>query len=187
MAKVDFIREAEVKAKEIYHEFYDVDDAINQKEFVTPLGDIAENLGVSAYVISFDDELKDHVELAQYFKEQEVEGFSIKGSNKIFVDDKPETARQRFTVAHELGHILLGHLEGEGLSVVFRDSGSSPKSNDPNELSANAFAAELLMPEPVMKEAYKMTNSIASLATIFGVTRKAVVLRVERLKELGVI
>lgn len=68
----------------------------------------------------------------------------------IAVNEAQHLNRQRFTIAHELGHFLLGHLSKDSLVdrefVVFRrdDSLSSAKYSD--EIRANRFAAELLMP-----------------------------------------
>lgn len=53
--------------------------------------------------------------------------------------------RQRFTIAHELGHFILHTDEGDE-TVLFRDSVSS-MGTDIREIHANAFAAALLMPE----------------------------------------
>lgn len=55
--------------------------------------------------------------------------------------------RQRFTIAHELGHKELGH--GPGL----RDNNwtFSGSVQDWKEREANAFAAELLMPRDVVR------------------------------------
>lgn len=49
--------------------------------------------------------------------------------------------RQRFTVAHEIGHLLLGHTHA--------DSVNDP--DGPGETEANQFAAELLMPLAMLK------------------------------------
>lgn len=55
--------------------------------------------------------------------------------------DKPRV-RRRFTIAHELGHLALGHLHtGE---MVLDEMSSTTQ---PQEIEANAFAAGLLMPE----------------------------------------
>jgi len=53
----------------------------------------------------------------------------------IYVNEQSRTTRQRFTVAHELGHHLLGH----------RTTGFA-RFNCYQERKANIFAAELLMP-----------------------------------------
>ena len=58
--------------------------------------------------------------------------------------------RQRFTVAHELGHLLLHrgqqfHVDRGGMRV-FRRDGESAAGTNHAEIEANVFAAELLMP-----------------------------------------
>ena len=51
--------------------------------------------------------------------------------------------RQRFTIAHELGHLLLRHTKGYGVFNL--------DSKDVNEKEANIFAAELLIPSNMLK------------------------------------
>lgn len=58
--------------------------------------------------------------------------------------------RVRFTLAHEIGHIVLGHLS------EFRETdggGLTREQNETLEREANAFAAELLTPLPVLRAA----------------------------------
>ena len=56
--------------------------------------------------------------------------------------------RQRFTLAHELGHLLAGdhgvHLD--------KDIFDRAQQKDPSEMRANAFAATFLMPETILRE-----------------------------------
>src|SRR5207245_482886 len=57
--------------------------------------------------------------------------------------------RQRFTIAHEIGHLLLHrgatfHVD-EKSPIGFRNDRSS-MATDEKEIEANQFAAELLMP-----------------------------------------
>jgi Zn-dependent peptidase ImmA (M78 family)/transcriptional regulator with XRE-family HTH domain len=54
--------------------------------------------------------------------------------------DKPRT-RRRFTIAHELGHLALGHLKAGDMVLDGNLGGTSSQ-----ETEANAFAAGLLMP-----------------------------------------
>jgi Zn-dependent peptidase ImmA (M78 family) len=72
----------------------------------------------------------------------------------IVVNNAHAEVRQRFTLAHELGHILLHkytspHADGR-VRVRFRDDDSS-RGSDFEEIEANGFAAELLMPERTIR------------------------------------
>lgn len=77
--------------------------------------------------------------------------------------------RQRFTVAHELGHFALGHQDAP------RDAGNFQSSGDVRERQANRFAAELLMPTSLVSQYYQngLANSVDALANIFGVSKDA--------------
>lgn len=67
-----------------------------------------------------------------------------KNSYIIAVNENHHPNRQRFTIAHELGHYVLGH--GSKEDVLYRNGES-----DPDEVEANAFAAEILMPKGVVR------------------------------------
>jgi Zn-dependent peptidase ImmA (M78 family) len=75
----------------------------------------------------------------------------------IGVNSQHHPNRQRFTIAHELAHIVL-HPE-ELAKAVHVDKGSlrrdrvSAQGTDDLEVEANAFAAELLMPEELLSAA----------------------------------
>ncbi len=73
------------------------------------------------------------------------------GIRTIYVNILDPEFRQRFTIAHEIGHIILDH---EGIS--HRDTSYTVYKGiieRMNEVSANSFAAELLMPEQLLREA----------------------------------
>ena len=59
-------------------------------------------------------------------------------------------ARQRFTLAHELGHLLAGDDQGVHLD---KDIYDRAQAKDPSEMRANSFASAFLMPEDVLREA----------------------------------
>ncbi|WP_084084679.1 ImmA/IrrE family metallo-endopeptidase [Cupriavidus sp. USMAA2-4] len=88
--------------------------------------------------------------------------------------------RQRFTIAHELGHFALRH------GPRFRDSTQSfSLSNyDPIETAANKFAAELLMPATVVNGLItgRGISDFNTLAAMFNVSPAAMRFR---LKNLG--
>jgi len=102
--------------------------------------------------------------------------------------------RQRFSLAHELGHFLLH--KGDvfvDAKVNFRNR-LSAMGVDREEIEANAFAAELLMPAEMLSsdfyEIFKRDNSdahtslIQSLATRYEVSEMAMEFR---LKNLGLL
>jgi Zn-dependent peptidase ImmA (M78 family) len=112
----------------------------------------------------------------------------------------PKT-RQRFTIAHEIGHLELNHLEQYGeheilvdrhFKVMLRDEKSS-QASDPMEIEANAYAAELLMPTAMLIVERELRSSgvdyeddelIHNLANRYKVSRQAMTFRLANLAEL---
>jgi Zn-dependent peptidase ImmA (M78 family) len=114
------------------------------------------------------------------------------GQAMIGVNSLHASTRQRFTLAHELGHILLHRpvLEASGVHVdkgsLRRDSLASEGVDD-QEIEANNFAAELLMPEPLLAAALDGHNldleddeAVEALAKKFKVSTTALQFRVQR-------
>lgn len=95
--------------------------------------------------------------------------------------------RQRFTIAHELGHFALGHLLGAKRLLRDPAANFSSGSSSPVEREANAFAADLLMPEHVLRYAVneKKMFEIARLANLFHVSQVAMRYRLQNLRMLG--
>ncbi|QMU26600.1 ImmA/IrrE family metallo-endopeptidase [Adhaeribacter radiodurans] len=87
------------------------------------------------------------------------------GQSTIGVNSNNIEFRQRFTIAHEIGHYLLEH-QREGVfidkpsnlfTIVYRDQNSST-GEFLQEREANAFAAALLMPRELVNLAIKNTK-----------------------------
>src|SRR5262249_6862121 len=103
----------------------------------------------------------------------------------IIVNAANAPVRQRFTIAHEIGHFALHrgtvYLDGRA-RVNFRD-GLSSMATDQEEIDANAFAAALLMParwvrsdfESVVRNAAVNSEEelAEDLAVRFSVSRQA--------------
>ena len=107
------------------------------------------------------------------------DGFStiINDQPRIFVSADCIPMRQRFTCAHELGHILLGHVGR--YELVNREP--NPGDN-PIEQAANVFASRLLAPACVLWALDARTpGEIASLCQI---SRQAAAYRAERMELL---
>lgn len=105
-------------------------------------------------------------------------------------DPQRLSKRQRFTLAHELGHYFLGHrgavFYDEQTTVIFRREGVS----NPQEAAANAFAAELLMPEPLLRaevedlldsRGWLDDDAVGDLARDYDVSVQAMTIRLSRL------
>lgn len=89
---------------------------------------------------------------------ESISGFIIRSEGKavIGVNSSNAPVRQRFTIAHELGHYLIHppgtddvHIDS-GFEIRFRDEVSS-QGTDKSEQEANFFAAELLMPQKFLQ------------------------------------
>ena len=101
--------------------------------------------------------------------------------------------RQRFTIAHECGHLRLH--EGQRAYVdrsfrVNRRDGASSQATDAEEIEANRFAAELLMPyDMIMKDLVTYAPDIEDeaelrvLANRYGVSLQALTLRIRSVVE----
>ena len=126
--------------------------------------DIAQKLGLQVYYGS------DMENLAGYFDQEK---------NSIYINETDTLSRQRFSIAHEIGHAVLGH-------------GSSPRRNDvtyskftykKKENEANRFATSLLMPEVAVRTCIEQSNmKFPELCKTFGVSERAMGIR---LVELG--
>lgn len=128
----------------------------------------------------------------------ELAGSVIRLPGKIVIGvnaDQPLN-RQRFTIAHELGHLLLHegkqvHLD-ERLRVNLRNATSS-LAVDPDEMEANQFAVELLMPEAFLEKDMLMMvdldpesgNVISDLAEKYKVSEQAMTIRLVALRYLA--
>ena len=134
---------------------------------------------------------------------ESISGFLVKsyGNAIIGVNSSNAPVRQRFTIAHELGHYLLHPSSAEDLhidsnfEIKFRDDLSS-QGTDAEEQEANFFAAELLMPrkflysdianwEKFELEDHKFQESVDVLARKYGVSSQAMVFRLANLGQLN--
>ncbi len=113
--------------------------------------DIAKHLGAKVIYKDFDGE-DDLSGMLFQDKDQTIIGVNLK---------HPEN-RRRFTIAHEIGHLVLHQALFQGRVHVdktfevrlFRD-GRSKQGKDLIEIQANKFAAELLMPTEHIKSDLK--------------------------------
>jgi Zn-dependent peptidase ImmA (M78 family) len=94
----------------------------------------------------------------------------------LFVNGGQWIGRQRFTLAHEFGHFRMGHD-----TVVDHQVAISGNLRDPNEVAANAFAAELLLPKRAIarwgaanvRNGQPTLEHVCLLAAEYGVSAQA--------------
>ena len=95
----------------------------------------------------------------------------------IFVARGKSVQRQRFTCAHELGHILLGHTGR--FELVNREPS---RGDNPIEQAANVFAARLLAPACVLWALNARTPE--QIANLCDISLQAAAFRAERMELL---
>lgn len=93
------------------------------------------------------------------------------------VNAKHHVYRQRFSLAHEFGHILLRHDVTYYKSDASLDNPPTEKSHSagsPFEAEANAFAGELLVPLDMLKMEFKKTKDVQELSKKFLVSKEVI-------------
>jgi Zn-dependent peptidase ImmA (M78 family) len=115
----------------------------------------------------------------------DVSGALVKEKNadpSILLNASDSKNRKRFTCAHELGHFIRRADEPEKYEYVdYRDERSSTGTVE-EERFANGFAANLLMPELLVKSFHDQKLPDFRMARMFGVSQEAMHFR---LKNLG--
>jgi len=152
-------------------------------EAPVPVSKIAKSKGARIFVDALDGDLSGFL---YRDKEQAVIG----------VNTSHSAARQNFTIAHELGHLLLHDQERLHIDHEFRvrlRSTLSSQGTDEAEQEANFFAASLLMPREFIErdlaeeefvDIFDDDEFLHGLARKYGVSNQALAIR---LKTLGFI
>ena len=96
----------------------------------------------------------------------------VDGRWLIILNRADAPAQARFTLAHELGHIVLGDLGPAG----------RPPDGRAHEALCDRFAAELLLPAPLLRAACRQSPGLPALVARFQAPESA--LR-RRLTQLG--
>lgn len=154
---------------------------------------VLRKLACEVPVDPYDAAARHGIEIVERDLEESVSGMLVWRGNRavIGVNRRHHPNRRRFTVAHELGHYLL-HRElasvfVDGPGVLYRDLSSSEDSRQ-QEIDANRFAAEFLLPEAAVRECLGEQSvdahdeiTIRALAERFRVSPQALTIRLTRL------
>ena len=150
-------------------------ETINRFKAASPVDveGLATALGVEVRYLRLDEGIAGFIEQPQ------------RDQFAIGVNSADPVTRQRFTIAHEIGHFMLHrHLIGRGVDddKMYRNTEARFQNTSigrQQETEANRFAANVLMPyeaiERVKRE--RGTESPDVLATVFAVSRHAMHIR----------
>lgn len=103
---------------------------------------------------------------------------------EVYVNALDSENRQRFSCAHEIGHFVkrVTGDEDDDWGYIDRRGPSAARGTNPEEVYANQFAAELLMPEAMVTRLYHEGLSATALAVKFNVSLGAMKFRLENLR-----
>lgn len=130
--------------------------------------------------LSFPFDIKSYIRIVpklelKYYREYDYplllqkksnDGFGFMRPDGIYViviNDAQPIERQRFTIAHELGHFVLGHFSKKDLD------------EETKEAEANFFAARLLAPNWAINRL--KSKDVWSISTAFGISAESAVYR----------
>lgn len=154
-----------------------------------PVDEVAKKAGINLFPFDLGDDVSGVLHITN-------------GIANIGYNPNESKVRQRFTIAHELGHFKLHptdkfFVDNENYYqfIMFRSSNLSTSSKDlKKEQEANAFAAAILMPQSFVKKEIQNYNGfdfsdsrmINELAKKFEVSTQAISYRIINLSESGV-
>ena len=129
-----------------------------------------------------------NINLLSYSFPNKVSAILLKEKNMLVVgvNSNQHQHRQRFSIAHEIGHYVLGHYKdifvdfseiSEGRFDAF-DIGH----NKIQEQEANYFASELLMPSEMIKRDFEKIGNINEIINLYNVSKDALWVKLIKLK-----
>jgi|GEM_PF-780411 len=149
------IKKARLKAASVWEEYC-------HKRIPVVLNDIIQQLSIPTMGVN----------------DIEVDGITRNDSNgcRILYKTNIPRVRQRFTVAHELGHAFLEH------TSIFGDN--EQFCNSSREKEANAFAGELLVPSADLKLFLSENKSLKDVMDRYDVSKETAMIAVSNNKLL---
>ena len=154
---------------------------LNTNNYVDDMVDIAYIVRKQGYEVFIDDDLED-----------DISGFVDHNNKEVVLNANETPERRRFTLAHELGHIILNANDNQ---IQHRDNITNNQldiyASEPNEVEANYFAGCILMPKNVFIREFNSIKGdidykIQKLAYYFGVSKLAVNVRANVLNLLDI-
>lgn len=103
----------------------------------------------------------------------------------ILVNSRRLKVRQHYTIAHEIGHIVLKHPEQKS-KLLYKHSNITAEDDYKFEREADIFASELLIPTSHLSKLVRLGKplSIKKLCAFYQVSRQAMEIKLEEIKRL---
>ncbi|MEC9346659.1 MAG: ImmA/IrrE family metallo-endopeptidase [Pseudomonadota bacterium] len=151
---------------------------------------VAEHLGYEpgSNMLSLLEQLGGRIKYKEFWDLHDVGADSITifapSDFEIYVSSRTSPERDRFTIAHEIGHYFLHYLFRRDMDEDFRNSNCGMQAtrygSSREEWEANWFAASFLMPKSEFKEKFReFEGDVDSIANFFRVSRAAAKIRSE--------
>lgn len=148
---------------------------------------LLETAGIASPPVPVEDLIRDCGVRVLAWDFQDIDGLVLELDTGavIWVNREQARTRQRFTLAHELGHHLLRHADtfhlDLGGDLAPNATGGHPNYDWRAERAANEFAASLLMPASLLRRAVATVADVAALASQFKVSPAAMGFRLTAL------
>ncbi|SRR6266849_114079 len=97
------------------------------------------------------------------------------GEYLIMVNPEHSIARRTFTIAHEFGHLVLGHTP----IIVSNEGIPHPRYSDEQEFGAHSYGLAVLLPYAPLLQIVRQGASARGIAHHYGVSKEAVEMRLK--------
>lgn len=171
-----------------YRQYTEIRDAVWRlildmgiDELPVKISRILSALGIGLYTYQDNSAMIAMLGLADLTKT--CDGFTVVQDRRyiILYDNTKLPARIRFTLAHELGHIILENgFSKMDTGVLYTTRNNEPnKKDNPQETAANMFAARLLAPSCVLHELNLLT--VEEIMQYCSISKTAAEFKLERI------
>ncbi|MEW6534569.1 MAG: ImmA/IrrE family metallo-endopeptidase [Candidatus Auribacterota bacterium] len=150
-----------------------------RKSIPVDLRGLLKELGIDLMFSNLDNDISGIIE-------------SVGKTYRIIVNESHSETRQRFTIAHELGHYVFhrnlignGIYDNKAYRCSYPNQYNNPNINSVHETEANKFAVSLLIPNDELERNKAITNHLETheqvrrLAEKFNVSKQAMAIRLD--------
>ncbi|PTF65079.1 ImmA/IrrE family metallo-endopeptidase [Staphylococcus chromogenes] len=173
---IDMVNRSKVLSREVAISLMERDENRDIYDIIHNLEEFIESFGIKVFYSNMDG----------FEVPSLISGYSIvnkNGAPEIVINANEPLPRQRFTMAHEFGHIIMHWnwldnrskgLNKDKYEILFRKSPLGNDYSDIKEIQANEFASELLLPHKLLKDIIGDTKELKKNPIILEEIKKRV-------------